>query len=192
VAFAFTELSVLWKPSSSFPTSASIHYQNSLVNQPRPPRLMSQTPLRHQDRAADANEPCRFPAQFHHAVKDRLCSLDRRYTSCKGALPAIAPLPILLGCGWVVMKVFIFQIGLANEQTHTKVAHRHTAGRVRYRSPGRRCLDRPVEVGIANRGQDQGDSRFWTTRCGCCYSHLLLLLPDFDGVAIGLAKQNGL
>jgi hypothetical protein len=47
---------------------------------------MSQTPLRQQDRAANANEPCRFPAQFRHAVKSRLCALDRRYTSFEEAL----------------------------------------------------------------------------------------------------------
>jgi len=47
---------------------------------------MSQTPLRQQDRAAEANEPCRFPAQFRHAVIGRLRSLDRRNTSLKKAL----------------------------------------------------------------------------------------------------------
>jgi hypothetical protein len=73
-------------------------------------------------------------------------------------------------------------------QTHPKLANRRAEGRVRYRSPGRRCLDRPVDIGMANRGQDQGGSRFWTTQCGRRYSRLLLLLPDFDGVAIGLAQ----
>ena len=49
-------------------------------------KCMSQTPLRQQDRAAEANEPCRFPAQFRHAVICRLCSFDRRNTSLKKAL----------------------------------------------------------------------------------------------------------
>jgi hypothetical protein len=49
---------------------------------------------------------------------------------------------------------------LAKKQTHPKLANRRAAGRVRYRSLGRRCLDRPVETGIANRGQDQAASRF--------------------------------
>ena len=49
-------------------------------------KCMSQTPLRQQDRAAEANEPCRFPAQFRHAVIGRLCAIDRRDTSLEEAL----------------------------------------------------------------------------------------------------------
>src|SRR5260370_41202523 len=55
-------------------------------------------------------------------------------------------------------------------QTHPKLANRRADRRIRYRSPDRRCLDRPVEPGMANRGQDHGASRFWTTRCGRRYS----------------------
>ena len=47
---------------------------------------MSQTPLRQQDRAAEADEPCRFPAQFRHAIICRLCFLDRRDASLKEPL----------------------------------------------------------------------------------------------------------
>jgi len=37
---------------------------------------------------------------------------------------------------------------------------------------------------MANRGQDQGASRFWTTQCARRYLRLLLLLLDFDCVAV--------
>jgi hypothetical protein len=47
---------------------------------------MSQTPLRQQYRAAEANESRRFPAQFRHAIVGRLRSFDRRDTSLKEAL----------------------------------------------------------------------------------------------------------
>src|SRR6202140_3828148 len=96
-------------------------------------------------------------------------------------------LPVLLACARFDQSNFFFcheglrisKSGLANKQTHPKLANRRAEGRVRYRSPGRRCLDRPVETGMANRGQDQGASRFWTAWCGRCYSLLLLLLFDF-------------
>ena len=45
---------------------------------------------------------------------------------------------------------------------------------------------------MANRGQDQGASRFWTTQCARRYSRLLLLLLDFDYVAIGLTQLGSL
>src|SRR5260370_28915179 len=77
-----------------------------------------------------------------------------------------------------VMTALYLKSGLAKKQTCPKLANRRTAGRVRYRSPGRRCLDRPVETGMADRGQVQGASRFLRTRCGRCCSYLLLLLPD--------------
>jgi hypothetical protein len=44
--------------------------------------------LRQQDRAAEANEACRFPAQFRHAIIGRLSSLKRCYTSFREALSA--------------------------------------------------------------------------------------------------------
>jgi hypothetical protein len=53
-------------------------------------------------------------------------------------------------------------------------------------------VNRPVEAGMANRGQDQGASRFWTTQCARRYSRLLLLLLDFDYVAIGLTQLGSL
>jgi hypothetical protein len=45
---------------------------------------------------------------------------------------------------------------------------------------------------MANRGQDQAASRFWTTPCARRYSRLLLLLLDFDCVAVGLTQLGSL
>jgi len=45
---------------------------------------------------------------------------------------------------------------------------------------------------MANRGQDQGARHFWTTPCARRYSRLLLLLFDFDCVAVGLTQLGSL
>ena len=45
---------------------------------------------------------------------------------------------------------------------------------------------------MANRGQDQGASRFWTTQFAPRYPRLLLLLLDFDCLAIAFPQRNGL
>ena len=65
-------------------------------------------------------------------------------------------------------------------------AGRRAQGQGRYRSPDRRCLNRTVETGMANRGQDHGPCRYWTRQCGRRQSRFLLLLLDFDFVAVGL------
>ncbi len=47
---------------------------------------VSQTSLRQQDRAAEANETCGLSAQFRHAVIGRLCPFDCGNTSIEEAL----------------------------------------------------------------------------------------------------------
>src|SRR4029077_9409444 len=61
-------------------------YRNLWMRRHVAGECMSQAPLRQENRAAEANESRRFPAQFRHAVVSRLCSFDRRYTSLKEAL----------------------------------------------------------------------------------------------------------
>src|SRR5258706_6391255 len=49
-------------------------------------KYVSQTPLRQQGRAAQANESGRFPAQLRHTIEGRLSAFDCSHTSFKEVL----------------------------------------------------------------------------------------------------------